>query len=135
MRWFWAVNLATYAAFMLFFITPFVGVLDAERQLPLREVAQTVIQVRLTNEPIVMATNSFEKPSLVFYTQQPITFLNRSAKIKPYLEQVRQQKTQRSLLMVTTISTLNEAKISPQAYQLLKQIGVYRVIRFLVSSQ
>ncbi len=134
MRWFWGVNLATYAAFILFFITPFVGILDAERQLPLREVAQTVIQVRLTNEPIVMATDSFEKPSLVFYTQQPITFFNRSAKIKPYLEQVRQQKKQRSILMVTTPRTLNEAKISPQAYQLLKQIGIYRVIRFLVPS-
>ncbi|MCY7321014.1 MAG: glycosyltransferase, partial [Phormidesmis sp. CAN_BIN36] len=113
---------------------PLVGIIDVERQLPLREVAQTVIQVRQANEPIVMATDAFEKPSLVFYTQQPITFFNRSAKIKPYLEQVRQQKTQRSILMVTTSSTLNEAEISPQAYQLLKQIGIYRVIRFLVSS-
>ena len=133
-RWFWAVNLATYAAFMLFFITPLVGIIDVERQLPLREVAQTVIQVRLANEPIVMATDAFEKPSLVFYTQQPITFFNRSAKIKPYLEQVRQQNIQRSILMVTTPSTLNEAEISSQAYQLLKQIGIYRVIRFLVAS-
>ena len=134
MRWFWGVNLVTYAAFILFFITPLVGVIDAERQLPLRQVAQTVIQVRQVNEPIVMATDSFEKPSLVFYTQQPITFFNRSAKIKPYLEQVRQQKTQRSILMVTTPRTLNEAEILPQAYQLLKQIGVYRIIRFWMSS-
>ena len=132
---FWGVNLATYAAFILFFITPFIGILDVERQLPLREVAQIVNQVRQENEPIVMATDSFEKPSLVFYTHQPITFFNRSAKIKPYLEQVRQQKTQRSILMVTTNRTLKEADISPQSYQRLKQVGIYQVIRFSVLTQ
>ncbi|WP_068815049.1 ArnT family glycosyltransferase [Phormidesmis priestleyi] len=132
---FWGVNLATYAAFILFFITPFIGVLDRERQLPLREVAQIVNQVRQANEPIVMATNSFEKPSLVFYTHQPITFFNRSAKIKPYLEQVRQQKTQRSILMVTTDRTLKEAEILPQSYQRLNQVGIYQVIRFSVLNQ
>ena len=132
---FWGVNLATYAAFILFFITPFIGVLDRERQLPLREVAQIVNQVRQANEPIVMATNSFEKPSLIFYTHQPITFFNRSAKIKPYLEQVRQQKTQRSILMVTTDRTLKEAEILPQSYQRLNQVGIYQVIRFSVLNQ
>ena len=132
---FWVVNLATYAAFILFFITPFIGLLDRERQLPLREVAQIVNQVRQANEPIVMATNSFEKPSLVFYTHQPITFFNRSAKIKPYLEQVRQQKTQRSILMVTTDRTLKEAEILPQSYQRLNQVGIYQVIRFSVLNQ
>ncbi len=134
MPWFLGVSLTTYAAFILFFITPFMGILDAERQLPLREVAQIVIQVRQANEPIVMATDSFEKPSLVFYTQQPITFFNRSAKIKPYLAQVRQQKTQRSILMVTTASTLNEAELLPQAYQQLRQVGIYQVIRFWMSN-
>ena len=129
------MNLATYAAFILFFITPFIGLLDIERQLPLREVAQIVNQVRQENEPIVMATDSFEKPSLVFYTHQPITFFNRSAKIKPYLEQVRQQKTQRSILMVTTDRTLKEAEILPQSYQRLNQVGVYQVIRFSVLNQ
>lgn len=127
---FWLVNLATYAAFILFFVTPTFGIIDLERQLPLRQVAEAVVQIRQADEPIVMATNSFEKPSLVFYTRQPIVFLNRARKILPYLEQLRSQKNPRSVLMITTPSTLQEAEILPQQYQTLKQVGVYQVVRF-----
>jgi 4-amino-4-deoxy-L-arabinose transferase-like glycosyltransferase len=126
---FWSVHLITYAAFILLFVTPVFGVIDIERQLPLRKVAETVVQIRHTDESIVMATNSFEKPSLVFYTQQPILFLNRARKLPPYLEELRQKK-QRSSLVITTSSTLQEAKISPQQYEMLKQVGVYQIIRF-----
>ncbi|KAM3101153.1 ArnT family glycosyltransferase [Phormidesmis sp. 146-12] len=127
---FWSVQLITYAAFILLFVTPVFGVIDIERQLPLRKVAETVVQIRQADEPIVMATNSFEKPSLVFYTQQPIVFLNRARKLPPYLEEFRQKK-QRSILVITTSSTLQEAQISPQQYEMLKQVGVYQVVRFL----
>jgi 4-amino-4-deoxy-L-arabinose transferase-like glycosyltransferase len=131
-KWFWSVNLVTYAVFILLFVTPAIDVVDAERQRPLREIAEAVIQVRQAGEPIVMATNSFEKPSLVFYTRQPIIFINRARRIPSYLEQVRQQGTLRSLLMVTTTSTLQEAEIPPQTYQRLKQAGIYQVVRFPV---
>ncbi|NJK54395.1 MAG: glycosyltransferase, partial [Leptolyngbyaceae cyanobacterium SU_3_3] len=55
---FWAVNLVTYGAFIWFFITPVFGLVDSVRQVPLRQIAETVISVREINEPIAMATNS-----------------------------------------------------------------------------
>jgi hypothetical protein len=130
---FWAINLVTYGAFILFFITSAFGVVDSVRQLPLRQIAATVVSVREINEPIAMATNSFEKPSLVFYTQKPIVFINRAHQISPYLEQLKLQKVHRSMLMITTPSTLQEAKISSQTYQAIKQIGIYQLIRFPLS--
>ncbi|MGV0024310.1 ArnT family glycosyltransferase [Phormidesmis priestleyi] len=126
---FWSVHLVTYAAFILLFVTPVFGVIDIERQLPLRKVAETVVQIRQADEPIVMATNSFEKPSLVFYTREPIVFLNRARKLPPYLEELRQKKL-RSILVITTSSTLQEAKIPRQQYEMLEQVGVYQIIRF-----
>jgi 4-amino-4-deoxy-L-arabinose transferase-like glycosyltransferase len=122
---FWAVSLAAMVAFIVLFVTPAFGVLDTERQLPLRQIAEMVKQVRQPNEAIVMATSSFEKPSLVFYTQRPITFLTRSSRLKPFL---KEQKA-KSLLLITTLKTLREAKINPKTYRILQSSGVYQLVR------
>jgi 4-amino-4-deoxy-L-arabinose transferase-like glycosyltransferase len=122
---FWAVSLAATAAFIFLFVTPAFGVLDAERQLPLRQIAAMVKQVRQPDEAIVMATTSFEKPSLVFYTQQPMTFLTRSSRLKPYLN----EQTAKSLLLITTLKTLQEAEVNPKTYRILQSAGVYQLVR------
>lgn len=129
LRWFWIVTLAAIAAFIVFFITPAIGILDLERQLPLRQIAQATVQNQKPGESIVMATRSFEKPSLVFYTRRPITFFNRSRFIEPYLQTLRQKGTERSILMITTQDTIEEAEMKPNEYQFIQQHGVYQLVR------
>jgi 4-amino-4-deoxy-L-arabinose transferase-like glycosyltransferase len=133
LRWFWNVNFVAIAAFIVLFITPGVQVVDTERQLPLRQIAQTVTQIQRANEPIVMATNSFEKPSLVFYARQNMTFLNRADKIQPYLEEIRATQKVNSIVLITTQSTLEEAKLKPERYEFIQQRGVYQLMRVSLS--
>ncbi|MBE9009450.1 glycosyltransferase family 39 protein, partial [Pseudanabaenaceae cyanobacterium LEGE 13415] len=129
LRWYWAVNLVTFAAFILFFITPAIGVIDSVRQLPLRQIAAGTIEDRRPNEPIVMGTDAFEKPSLVFYTRQPITFINRARLIQPYLQQLRKGGKVRSILLITTSTALQDANLKPNQYQPLQQYSQYLLVR------
>ncbi len=131
LKWFWSIHLVAIAAFIVFFVTPAFGILDVERQLPLRQIAQMIQQIRQPNEAIVMATTSFEKPSLVFYTQQPITFLTRSIRLAPYLNELRQKKL-KSILMITTPITLQEAEVKPESYRILQSAGVYQLVRVAI---
>lgn len=129
LRWYWLVNLVTFAAFIIFFITPAITVIDTVRQLPLRQIAQGTIEDRRPNEPIVMATDAFEKPSLVFYTRQPITFINRAALIQPYLEKLRKEGKVKSIALITTPTALKEGNVKPNQYQPLQQYSNYRLVR------
>lgn len=129
LRWYWVVNLVTFAAFVLFFVTPAITVIDSVRQLPLRQIAQGTIEDRRPNEPIVMATDAFEKPSLVFYTRQPITFLNRAAMIQPYLSKLRREGKTQSIAMITTPTALIEGNVKPNQYQPLQQYSNYLLVR------
>lgn len=129
LRWYWAVNLVAFAAFILFFITPAVSVIDSVRQLPLRQIAAGTIEDRKPNEPIVMGTDAFEKPSLVFYTRQPITFINRARLIQPYLQQLRKEGKVQSIVMITTPTALQGSNLKPNQYQPLQQYSQYRLVR------
>jgi 4-amino-4-deoxy-L-arabinose transferase-like glycosyltransferase len=129
LRWYWAVNLIAFAAFILFFITPVVSIIDSVRQLPLRQIAAGTIEDRKPNEPIVMGTDAFEKPSLVFYIRQPITFINRARLIQPYLQQLRKEGKVQSIVMITTPTALQAANLKPNQYQPLQQYSQYRLVR------
>jgi 4-amino-4-deoxy-L-arabinose transferase-like glycosyltransferase len=124
----WQLNLVAFSLFVLLFMIPSLTAIDAERQLPLRQIASATVKFRQAGEPLVMAVNTFEKPSLVFYTQQTFEFINRASRIPPYLAAKRKQR--QSVLMVTTDDTLTEAKIQRDRYQVLAEAGVYELVRF-----
>jgi 4-amino-4-deoxy-L-arabinose transferase-like glycosyltransferase len=125
---FWRVKILTSAAFILLFVTPAFAVLDQVRQLPLRQIAQGVWQEQQPNEPVAMGLKFFGKPSVVFYSQRPIALMNRSAHIRPYLDQLNREGV-RSVLMVTTENALAEGGIQVSEYVLLRQVGIYQLIR------
>ncbi|MBP0685500.1 hypothetical protein J8J21_20875, partial [Mycobacterium tuberculosis] len=84
----WGVNLVGFAAFLIFVAFPFSHLVDLERQLPLRQMAQAVNQVRQPGEELVMLSRGFPKPSLVFYTQQPVTYILRSSRTLPKIQKI-----------------------------------------------
>ena len=70
--------LITGITLVIFFATtaiPLIFLLDSQRQQPLREISAAAVQTRQPNEPLVMA--GFNKPSMAFYTQQPMHFFKR----------------------------------------------------------
>jgi 4-amino-4-deoxy-L-arabinose transferase-like glycosyltransferase len=127
LRQFWLVQLIGFAAWIGFFVTPALGVVDEVRQLPLRQIAATIIQIRHPQEPVLMASKQFDKPSLVFYSQQPVRFVDRPSKAKSTLERVSQTTQATSALMVVTPDAWDE--INPQQVQSLQTAGIYQLIR------
>lgn len=123
--WLWAVKLLGFVAFLSCVVMPASTIVDLERQLPLRQIAQSVIQVKATGEEVVMITNAFEKPSMVFYTQQPVTFLSKSAKAVPYLQQAKAK----SVLLIATDQALQNTGLTPNQYQQISTARMYQLVR------
>lgn len=129
-HWLWGINLIGYVAFLMVVIMPVAEIVDAERQLPLRELAQTVVQVERPNENLVMVVRGFHKPSLVFYTQRPVTFLKNPTKAMPYLQENvfgRSQPT--SVLVLASDKALNESGLQPTQYEQIREAGIYQLVR------
>lgn len=127
-RWLWALNLIGLAAFILIGLIPAGMIIDSQRQLPLRQLAETIVQVQYPNEPVVMI--GFSKPSLVFYTQRPITYFSDIDKVKRDLRRfARQNREADSLLLLGRSVKIREAELPPEEYQVIDQAGVYQLVR------
>jgi 4-amino-4-deoxy-L-arabinose transferase-like glycosyltransferase len=126
----WGVSFIGFVAFLMFVIMPASAIIDTERQLPLRQIAESVVQVETPNEEVVMiASDVFEKPSLVFYTQRRMTFLQRPSKLIPYIQSADKQRSPESVLLITTRKTLKKTGLEPNQYQEISQAGIYQLVR------
>ena len=127
-RWLWTVNLVGFAAFLLVGLIPAAVVIDSQRQFPLRELAETIVQVQQPNEPVIMI--GFGKPSLVFYTHRQITYLPEADEaVKDLRKLARQDDAANTMLFIGRSVKLREAGLSPQNYQPIDQSGVYQLVR------
>ena len=126
-RWLWSVNLIAFAAFILFTIVPASFLMDAERQLPLRQLAATIVHQPANTEVIMVG---FEKPSLVFYTQRSITYLSHPDRIMTYLRRSSNSTpAPTSALVLGYPEKLEETRLQPNQYDLLQTAGAYQLIR------
>ncbi|ELS03423.1 PMT family glycosyltransferase, 4-amino-4-deoxy-L-arabinose transferase [Xenococcus sp. PCC 7305] len=129
-RWIIAVNLVGFVAFTSFVLLPTSFFLDVNRQLPLREIAQEIITVQRAHEPIIML--GFKKPSLVFYTQQPVQFFRRKKSLSEYITEFDADIKSDTFLLISRAKEIRKvAKLQPQDYQQLAKKGVYNLIRVL----
>lgn len=130
--WIWSVQLVGFVAFLLLTLLPAMSIIDTQRQLPLRQLAQTVVQVQQPEEPVLMI--GYRKPSLVFYTQRPITFIAAPSDVPKQLKKLSRQLSRpkskvRSLLILGRPTKFKEAGIQPNAYETIAEAGVYRLAR------
>jgi len=129
-NWLWGVNLVGFAAFLIFVVMPVAFIVDAERQLPLRQIAQAVVQVEQPGEELIMIAKGFAKPSLVFYTQDRVTYLARPSEALPYIQNaIAQPSSPKSVLLVASSETLATTGLSPNQYQQISAAGVYQLVR------
>ncbi|MBW4517842.1 MAG: glycosyltransferase family 39 protein [Timaviella obliquedivisa GSE-PSE-MK23-08B] len=126
-RWIWRVQLVSFFALLLIILLPSVALVDAQRQLPLRTIANTILQVRQPGERLMMV--GYSKPSLVFYTRSPFTFITEHDKVLPAIQKLKRNRKRRSVLLVVRARKLRDTQLSPNQYQFLSQSGVFQLIR------
>ncbi|MBD2038687.1 glycosyltransferase family 39 protein [Leptolyngbya sp. FACHB-321] len=124
-RWLWITNLLGYLAFLILVVHPLVLIADVERQLPLRQLAQVAVQTKQPTEELVML--GFQKPSLVFYTRQHVTYLTQPTEVINYLQTQPGDRT--GALVVAGEKPLRRSGLQPQQYQEISRAGVYRLVR------
>ncbi len=125
-RWILSANFIGLVAFIIFGLTPAYNLVDLNRQLPLRQLAQTVIQQQLPGEEFIMI--GFSKPSLVFYTQRPVTYYRLARGVKDYIQDSKNQNFP-SILMLGYPDKFVEFGLQPNQYQLLDSRGAYQLAR------
>lgn len=128
-HWLWGVHFLGFVAFLMFVIMPATGIIDAERQRPLRQIAQSVVQVEAPGEKLVMIADGFEKPSLVFYTQRPITFFHKASKAVDYIQKSDKKSSPESVLLIATRKSLKKTGLALNQYQEITKAGVYQLVR------
>ena len=131
-RKFWrsiiAVNLIGFIAFISFVLIPTTFFIDTHRQIPLKEIAETITQTKQASEPILMV--GFKKPSLVFYTQQPVSFFKRRSDLKTYLAEEQNKLNSSTVLIIGRTKDIEKiVNLEPEDYQPIDSKGVYNLLR------
>lgn len=131
-HWIWTIQLIGFVAFLLMTLLPAMSIIDTQRQLPLRQLAQTIIQVQEPGEQVLMV--GYRKPSLVFYTERPITFIAAPGDVPRQLKKISRRLSRpnakvRSLLLLGRPIKLREAGINPDQYETIAEAGVFRLAR------
>ena len=123
--WIWSANFIGLVACLIFTINPMMFLVDQERQLPLRQLAKTIVEVRKSGEEIIMI--SFEKPSLVFYTKQQVEFFRRATNAREYLEKIVQKDSSGNVVMIGYPKKFIHVGLEPGQYQYLDSRGAYQL--------
>ncbi len=122
------LNLFGFIAFFVWAATPTYNLLDHHRQEPLRHLAQTVVQQRQIGEELMMV--GFKKPSLVFYTQNPVQYSSEPTDAINYINSPEvQNSSPKTLLILGHPRELTNIGLKPNQYKILDQAGSYQLIR------
>ncbi|MEG4148754.1 glycosyltransferase family 39 protein [Microcoleus sp. Pol12B5] len=125
-RWILVANFIGLVAFIIFGLTPAYKVVDINRQLPLRQLAQVAVQQKLPGEEFIMV--GFWKPSLVFYTEGPVTYYRAVRRAIDYIKESK-NPTSPSILLLGYPEKFVELGLQPNQYQLLDSRGAYQLAR------
>ncbi len=120
--WLWVPNLVGFLALFALVLMPALTIVDAQRQLPLRQLAEAAAQLQRPAEPLVMVGTP--KPSVVFYSRQPCAFLETIEQLPSYAAQ--QAKPLPSVLVLGSQKALSPQRLPQQD---LATVGRYRLLR------
>ncbi|MGG6295140.1 ArnT family glycosyltransferase [Leptolyngbya sp. AN02str] len=127
-RWLWSVNVAAFVVFFAVALMPTLFVMDAQRQLPLRDLSALMVQEQRPNEPFMMA--GFAKPSIVFYTQQPVIFRGTAeSALRQLLEMQAQPNPPESVLVLGIEYRIEEMNLNPASVTLLGEAERFDLVR------
>ncbi|MGI0489970.1 glycosyltransferase [Pantanalinema rosaneae CENA516] len=132
-RWIWTANVIGFLAFLMLVVHPMMLIVDAERQLPLRQLAQVAVAAKQPEERFIMV--GFEKPSLVFYTQDRVRYLFRASRVEGYLEsRMVEDDIMSGALILGMPKVIDRTGLTPDQYQEIARAGAYRLVRVSLES-
>lgn len=130
-RWLWSVNFISFVAFVLLALMPATLLMDSQRQLPLRQMAATIVQVQQPAEPVVMV--GFAKPSLVFYTQRSVIYVEELETVPQRLQKIANQTPKPpSILVIGRTRKLDKAgllDLNQYSPEVIAKAAVYQLLR------
>ena len=140
--WLWVANLVGFLAFFPITAIPTFDLLDRLRQLPLRQLGEVAAEAQ---QPCSFANEigqdscaeiiliGFVKPSVVFYTQQPIKQYDEGdPAIEYFVETAGNPDLSQSVLIIMQTHKLKrllrEQQIPSHQYQILAERGAYSIM-------
>ncbi|MBE9169902.1 glycosyltransferase family 39 protein [Pleurocapsales cyanobacterium LEGE 06147] len=127
-RWLVCINLIGYIAFISFLLIPTSFFIDQTRQLPLREISETIVRVQQPAEELWMI--DFKKPSVVFYARRGVHFFKHQKELEAYLARDGGTKIKSpTILILSRAKHINRLGIQPKDYQQLDTKQAYQLIR------
>lgn len=123
-RWVWGINLIGMLLTFIFVLQPAVNLMDEVRQFPLRNLAKLEKTVRETGEELIMI--GMEKPSVVFYSEHPVIFIDKT---KDAIAHLKSQPQEQSVLILSHPRKLNQIIQQSEKVTFLGKEGEYQLIR------
>ena len=120
-RWVWAVSFIAFMVFTVVSILPIAQIADSQRQLPLRQLAQTIQAEQQPEETLAMV--GFMKPSLAFVTQRPILYV--------YNPDSEQLKATGQVLVVGHPDEIETSISHSQSGKIIETAGTYQLARLI----
>jgi 4-amino-4-deoxy-L-arabinose transferase-like glycosyltransferase len=131
-RWLLSVNLLGFVAFLIFVLTPAYFLMDRARQMPLRELGAITRAAKQPGEELIAV--GFKRPSIVFYTQRPVTYIRPTKKVVAHIEKLAARKAHPfSVLILVQQRKLDSLGLQSSQYQDLGKAGAYQLIRVFLS--
>jgi 4-amino-4-deoxy-L-arabinose transferase-like glycosyltransferase len=122
------INLIAFTAFLIIVLMPALFFMDQLRQEPLRDLSASVVAAKHTNEEIVMV--GFAKPSVVFYTQKPVNYIQLTTDALEHIQnRTAQTADPPSLLIIARPKALVKMDLPLGTYQVLDTRENYQLIR------
>ena len=105
--------------------------MDRVRQMPLRELSAIARAAEPPGEDLIAI--GFKKPSVVFYTQRPVTYVRPTKEAVEHIDKLAVRITQPfSVLILVPQKKLDNLGLQPPQYQDLGKAGAYQLIRVFV---
>jgi 4-amino-4-deoxy-L-arabinose transferase-like glycosyltransferase len=125
------INIVGFAVFLAIVLTPALFLMDRERQLPLRELSEIVVQTQKPGEELVMV--GFKKPTVVFYSRRAVTYKKITASAAQYLQDKAASKpTPSTVLVLAQPKKFPEMGFKPTDYEDLGTRGAYQLVRIFL---
>ncbi|MDB9373827.1 ArnT family glycosyltransferase [Nodularia sphaerocarpa] len=122
------VNLLLFTFFLIIVLMPALFFMDQLRQQPLRDLSALVLETKQSNEELVMV--GFKKPSVAFYTQKPVNYIQLTKDAVEHINNRRSQPAQPpSLLVIAEPKALVKMDLQPGSYDILDTKDTYQLIR------
>jgi 4-amino-4-deoxy-L-arabinose transferase-like glycosyltransferase len=126
-HWLWLVNIGASLILISGCLLPALFLIDSQRQLPLRQLAQQMRQEIQPGERVIMV--GYEKPSVVFYSQQSVRFIRDGEDTSRRLRRFAKKDDTTAVLVIGDRGDVNDIGLKPGQFEPLGQAGAYELLR------